>query len=427
MGLDFFAVVAGMIRMGYSVICYPVICYTVGMSLFSKEKESDVVALFDVGSGSVGGAIVHTARAHPPTVLYSFRSDIPFQEEAAGSRLLSLMLRTLSQVTQTLLHEGFDAAGFGTHRPRVREIFISLSAPWVLSRTSTLRLRNEEPIPITRDVFSSLLEHGEQDEDGSTKHALPKGSVRIEQKLIRSVLNGYETASPYGKKAREAEFSIFGSFSVPHVTERISDGVTELMHPKHVSFHSFALVAFAALRELYPDEADFILVDVSGEQTELAVVKNHVLVETATFPFGKNKLFRVVGKEGTMPPSGAASLFKLYAENKGAGRLFERSKKLFQIAEAKWREQFSKALSSVSEGLFLPGTIFLTADDDVMPLFESAIATGDFGTFTLSSAPFRTIEITSERLGTLVTWGASVVPDPFIGLISAFINHLSRE
>src|SRR3989338_2442924 len=125
------------------VICCSVIGYTVCMSLFSPKKESDCMLIFDIGSGSVGGAIVLTSRIHPPTVLYNFRSEIRFQEEATSLRLLSLMLQALSQVVLALSHEGFDSAGFGTHRPRIKEAVVSLSAPWILSRTSFLRLRSE--------------------------------------------------------------------------------------------------------------------------------------------------------------------------------------------------------------------------------------------------------------------------------------------
>ena len=192
------------------------------MTLFSKKKESECLLVFDIGSGSVGGAIVLTSKAHTPTILYSFRTDIPFQEVAAGRRLSSLMLRSLSQVVAALSREGFEIAGFGTKRPRIKKILVSLSAPWVASMTSFLSLKNKEATTITEEVFNALFLHSANASD-SPRSITPKGSVKIEELLIKASLNGYETSAPYGKEALSAEFVIFSSFSLPRLTESITE------------------------------------------------------------------------------------------------------------------------------------------------------------------------------------------------------------
>ena len=404
---------------------YSVICYTYHMSLFSPQKDSDVFLVFDIGSGSVGGALILTSATHTPTLLYSFRSEIPFQEEATGLRLLSLMLRALSQVVLAIVHEGFEVAGFGSHRPRIQEALISLSAPWVISKTFFLRLRNKEPMLITENVFTGLLQESEKNAESEDKD-IPKGSVQIEQKLIKSVLNGYETSLPYGKLAYEAEFAVLGGFSVPRVTEKITDTITQLLHAKHLTFHSFSLIAFAMLRELYPAEENFLFADISGEQTEISVAKKGVLVETVTFPFGKNHLIRSLKKDTNIPAGGASALFKLYAEDAGTGKLFERTKKLLDTAGKDWQTRFMKTLSDFSGEVFLPKTLFLTADDDVLPIFKKAIASGDVSSFTISSSPFQIIAVQGGTLSPLIRTGTSYSHDPFIEMVSAFANRVRR-
>lgn len=296
--------------MGYSVICYSVICYTFGMSLFSPKRESECVLVFDIGSGSVGGAIVLTSAVNAARVLYSFRSDIPFQEEARGGALLALMLRALSQVASAISHEGFDASGFGSRRPRITEAVVSLSAPWIASKTSFLRLKNQTPVLITPEVVASLIEHARSGHD--VEKGVPKGSVSVEQKLVKSVLNGYETAQPYDKEAHEAEFAVCESFALPGIVEKITDTITRVMHTHRISIHSFSLAAFAVLRERFPREPHFVLVDVSGEQTELSIVKNATLVESATFPFGRQRLIRTLRTAAHLPVSGIETFLKLY-------------------------------------------------------------------------------------------------------------------
>ncbi len=396
------------------------------MSFFSSKKESDVVLVFDIGSGSVGGAIVFASRTHSPTILYTFRSDIPFQEEATGARLLSLMLRSLSQVVMAITHEGFDLAGFKDHRPHIREVVVSLGAPWVISKTSVLTLRNEKPIPITEKVFSELLKHSES-ETRPAESELPKERLLLEQRLIKSVLNGYGMDAPYGKEALTAEFSVFKSFSVPAVTGKIEDTVRQLVHTDHLTFHAFALLGFLAIKSLSIAEDNFMFVDVSGEQTELALVKGGALLETLTFPFGKNRLVRTLKRHTAVPLGGIAALAKLTVEGKGTGRLFERSEKVLQEAMYEWQKEFSKTLSNYLRELFLPRLIFLTADDDVTPLFAKALESSEWNISAVSPATSQIVLINNDAITSLVSYSSTSMHDPFLGLISASLGTLRME
>ena len=120
------------------------------------------------------------------------------------------------------------------------------------------------------------------------------------------------------------------------------------------------------------------------------------------------------------------AFLKLYLENKGTGRLFERAQKALEVAEGEWREQFSNALRAVSEEIFLPKTLFLAADDDIVPVFSHAIERGDFSRFTLTPASFKTVALSNEMLSPLVTWAMSHTPDTFISVIASFANRIRK-
>lgn len=392
------------------------------MSFFSKKKESECLLAFDIGSGSVGGAIVITTSGRIPTILYSFRSDILFQEEATSGRLSSLMLRSLSQAVLALSQEGFEIAGFGAKRPRIDKILVSLSAPWVVQTTSFLQLKNKEPTLITEKLFTALLEQSGSESDTS-KRPIPRGSVKIEERLIKSVLNGYETPAPYGMEALEAEFAMFSSFSLPKVIEGITETITHLFHVDRVSFHAFALIAYRALRKMYPEEANFIFVDVSGEQTEISLSSKGVIVETVTFPFGKNHIIRFLKKEANIPPSTAESFFRFYREKSGAGKVLERIEKLLEQAKEDWRSGFAKTLATLSEEVLFPKSLFIIADDSVLSLFVHALEGQDFSQFAISTKTFHIMPLTAELLSSIVKWNTSEHVDPFLGMIASFANE----
>jgi len=387
------------------------------MSLLQQGRKRDALLIFDVGSGSVGGAIVLDGKGQPPTVLYGTRSDIHFQQELTASRLLSLCLRALSEVVLALEHEGFDKAGFAGRRPTVAEAVVSLSAPWTVSKTSFLRVRNERPVRITETMFKALLD----DDWRRAAATVPKGGVEIEHKLIKSVLNGYETAEPYGKEALTAEFTTVTSYSLPKVTEKITDIISHRLHTKAISFHSFSLLSFAVLRELFPANENFVFVDVSGEQTEVSVVKNNVSLETISFPFGKNYVIRALERDGKLPPAGAESFMKLYGEGKMEGKLTDKAATIISRCEEEWLRHFFRALAQFSEEVFLPETLYLAADGHVAPLIERIVKKGDFSKFTLASAPFKTLIIDETVLGPYIRTSFA---DPFISLIALAASRL---
>ena len=394
------------------------------MGLFSAQKDSDCMLIFDIGSGSVGGAILLASATHTPSLLYSFRSEIPLHSNTTGRRLLSHMLRSLSEVVLAVTEEGFKVAGFGANPPRITEVFISLSAPWIISKTSFLSLHNEKPELLTPAVFTTLLEH-------SRAERIPQepgmqNCIEIEQKLIKAVLNGYETAVPYGKKASDVDFAVFGSFSVARITEQIAETISRHIHAKHSSFHSFSMIAFAVLRELYPKEESFLIVDISGEQTEISIVKNRILVEMMTFPSAKNHLLRLLERGSSVPFSGTTTMLKLHTENGSMGPMAEKIARSIEQAKKEWLGKFSEALSTFSTEVFLPHRVFLTADDDVSPIFAQAIHEGSFSRFAMSAALFDVTELRNDPLASLVSWSPAQAPDVFISLIAAVANRLRR-
>lgn len=389
--------------------------------LSQKSEGRKVVLIFDIGSGSVGGAIALVSPSESPMILYSTRADISFTSETNGGRLVSLMVRALSEVMLALVHEGFVHAGLSAKRPKIDEAIVSLSAPWIISRTFTLHLRNAKPARITEAVFHTLLREEEKD---SSHRTLPKGSVEMERKLIKSVLNGYETSEPYGKDAVDAEFTLCSSYSLPKITDKISDAITHLIHTSHITFHSFSLLSFAVLRDLYPQSENFIFLDVSGEQSEVSVVKKSVLLETLSFPLGKNHLIRALSKDAGIPSASAETFLSLQQEQKGEGALYDRAKGVSSAFEAQWLSHFLKTMETFSQELFLPKTLFLTADTSMASRVTNAISTGDFSKFTLASMPFEVHFINGESLSPSIHQNPSGSADPFLMLETLFASRL---
>ena len=73
--------------------------------LGSSQKISSPVLIFDIGSGSVGAALVDITGVIP-TMLWNVRRPFPFQEKLEYSRYRKGMLETFSSVAALVQKEG---------------------------------------------------------------------------------------------------------------------------------------------------------------------------------------------------------------------------------------------------------------------------------------------------------------------------------
>jgi hypothetical protein len=282
-----------------------------------------------------------------------------------------------------------------------------------------LELKNKEPTIITEKVFSALAEQS-ANESFSSKTEAPKGGIKIDERLIKSTLNGYEISHPFGKETAEAAFAVSKSFSLPKITEKVKDIIGSFFHVERIQFYSFALLAFLMLRKMYPREENFILMDVSGEQTEISIVKEGIIAETSTFPSGRNQIIRIIKKDTSIPPLSAQAFLRLYQEKGGAGAMIERVRKSLDLAKREWQRDFTRTLEELSDEMFFPRSIFIAADYDVLSFFTQAVAGEDFGRFMISPKAFRVTPINEELLAPLVRWSRAGEHDPFIGTVSSF-------
>lgn len=400
----------------YSVIGPSVVCYTGSMfSFFKKRGESELALVVDIGSGSVGAALVLFSGTRHPAILYTTRLPLPFQKDVHGARLHSGMLRTLSGVMLSISAEGFAKGGFSDKRPAIKEAVVALSAPWVSSKAHLLSLSQKEPQTITARVLGALLAHLP---DAAQEH-LPK-ALKIEEKLIKAALNGYPTGNPLGKPATTAEFSLFSSFAPLSLVRGIEETLLHHLHLRRVSFHSFSLMAFAVVRELFPKETDFLFLDISGEQTEFSIVKKQAIVQSATFPFGKNHLLRALHGEVKLPVSGAETFLTLHNEAKGEGKLHEKVERVLAAVQEEWGKHFIRALTDFSEEIFLPREVFLTVDADAAPVFADALKRCDLGKFTLAVKPPSVRVVGESELAPGVHWSDGAMRDSFLALEAFF-------
>lgn len=388
------------------------------MKLFAKkEKKEELALLFDIGSSSIGGALFYMQKDGVPKIVYSTREPIKIESEVNVDRFFDLTLGALKHVATRVCMSGTGAP---------TRVFTVLSSPWYASQTRTIHLEKSESFIFNEKLADELIKRElalfEDEYLVKGAHALNK--IRpIELKNMQTILNGYVTANPIGQKAQNLEMVLFVSMSQEQFLGKIEAVIDQHFPHRKVEFVSFVMSSFTVARDMFVNQESFLLINIGGEITDISMVKKDILRESTSFPLGKNYIIRSLANDLKMPTQQAKSMLVLYNE----GHLAEDAKLKIEPVIAKikvdWVRIFQETLSTLTNDISIPATIFITVDQDFLSFFSEIIKTEQFNQYTLTESKFRIVFLGTEALHGIALFDDKVLRDPFTIIESIYINR----
>lgn len=381
-----------------------------------------LTALLDIGSGSVGGALVEDVAANP-TVRFTTRKSFPFSLEVSAESLERAMLAALFVVARRLEEAVRSLERDEERRAAVGEAVAVFSSPWYAGKTAVVRIEREAPFTVTRRIFAETVA------DAERSFAKPEDdALLLERSVIQTIVNGYRTSRPVGKRGATLDLALYLSALPRGVAEKARGAIGRAFPGRPVSLHSFGLVAFSALRDLFPEKDHFLLLDVSGEVTEVLLVRDGVLLENASFPLGHNFLIRrLLAARPAETAESSRSLLSLFLSGRAAPA--EREKIAGALAKAgeEWQKRLEKLLANLAEGMLLPMTVFLAADAGPAAWFAERLRQPGFATLTLTQEPFSVSIIDAALSARCANFRRGATVDPFVALEGLFLKKCSAS
>ncbi|MFC1720938.1 hypothetical protein ACFLY0_02520 [Patescibacteria group bacterium] len=397
-------------------------------SLFSRNKKGEVVIVYDIGSASVGAALVLLGKDEKPKILYSVRKNMTFQERLDFTRFTKSMTETVKQVSSDLQKNGLSHlkfTKFGTISPE--KIYCTLASPWYASQTRIVRVKEEKPFLITKEKIKSLVEKEVKDFIDVAKNDKRIGGGQtkiIEQRVMQTKLNGYDTSEPFDKRAKALELSAIISVAQRDILNDITDAIHSVFLTPRIEFNSFSYVAFDSIRDIKPNANKFLFLDISGELTDVSLVRDGVILETGSFPMGKNSILRDVKMDISSSEGEALSLIQMYHKNTLEKVQREKMKKVFLQIEKKWISLFRDSLLKLSDTLSIPSTVFFTSDENMEDVFSDLIRKEEFGQFTMTDDVFSVGSVNTAFLTNFVKFSKNAERDPFLTLGALFADKV---
>src|SRR6185436_2890581 len=99
--------------------------------LSSKGGDSKIIAILDVGSGSIGGALARLNKDGKPSFLYTTREELPMRMNRTGDQLMKDALEASDRIFTVIKKNAALWSDNNRITPQIIEhVAVFLAAPW---------------------------------------------------------------------------------------------------------------------------------------------------------------------------------------------------------------------------------------------------------------------------------------------------------
>lgn len=363
-------------------------------SLFGKKHNTSAVVI-DIGSTSIAGAYVRFPGSASPVVDFSLRMPIEVPDD--GTRPDVYLQRALHTLVSALIETGLAAfARQGGHYPT--RVYVSIGAPWQTTSIETETIAPEKPFIFSEGMLSAALKR---------QPDLAKGLRILQKEVVATLLNGYETPEPVGKKTARAEILTLSSLIDGELMSLISKEAKRLMPTDGILIAPFQSLAYAVLRAQYPYEKEFVLMRVSGQVTSLLFTSRGLITHAAQVPVGLKDI------EGLLDMQ-----MRTLSINEGPAVIA--TKLAPRDAGHAWMEGVRAGLKEYTARHALPRIMYLVAPEFASPTLKRLLDDPELHALWLSDEPLTVIPVISRLLSSLIQHQGGAQPDVMLDLIVLF-------
>lgn len=343
--------------------------------MFFKKNVSDVFLLCDVGSNSIGLALID-ARMQKIKVLFSERTLANFSSVKTYIEKQALLTYTLQTSEKEFLHsikpilDKLDIS-------HLHDAYIVFSSPWYFSKTTMLCIEKDAEFMLDSHSLGQVIDDEEKKFENeiarSDNTRFSKRDIHmIDREIMRVLINGYETSNPYFKKVKKMEFCLYMSI-VPHdFLSKVDELLRTHFHVNTVTAYSFPLVCYEAVLSMFPHEKNLILIDAGGETTDVTVVNNGAIEVSESFPYGRNEAVKSIAQGMRVPVDVATSYLQMMQEKTLEAQIEQILLKEIERVTLFWFERWLVIRNAMPQNSNSK-RIFLTAKDDFAPMLSKVL------------------------------------------------------
>ena len=333
----------------------------------SRQGSPAYGVILDIGSGSIGAAIVESNPEQTlPTLIYRNQTSLRISAEAHDIRRVR---EALLATALTLSQEGLAALRNHNPRAKITRILVTCGSPWSYTIARNVSYENDEPFKVTKNLIHDLAETAEEEICTHIQESAPfSGDFTVVERATTDVaINDYVVNEPVGKTGTICSLSHMIGLVPKELLEALREVKDKLFPEAELAVHTYLLATYCVLRDLYPHTHAFTIIDVSGEATEFGVVENNLLSENKSLSQGSSTFIRGVMDETGSPASDIETLIA----TEGKNHITERAELEKQVKS--YVASVMESVQALTEHRALPRDTIITAHHPYEQLFKDMI------------------------------------------------------
>ena len=325
-----------------------------------KVSTTKHYALFDIDSTSISGAITRHEYSKKGDLLYvrelfSVREYITNGEEYPFDHFFDQTLKTLKYVLDCVhLEVLFPLDG----------IYTNISVPWMSAQKRIIHYTRKKDFTCDQKLIDNLEQKGINESLYYNIDYRDHKVELIDQRTLEIYGNGYPLRRPLGKIMHDLELHSLTSVMSFKTKQKIEEIFEKVFH-QLPTFISNTFVSYFATKSLIPELNNAIVLDVSGEVTEILIIENDRLRNIGSIPIGEYGMVRLLRDELKIPLKKASSLFSLYHNGDLELEYSKEIEPFLRRSFRVWFRMFYNVIDKYAKYGLLPHTIVLRADPRV--------------------------------------------------------------
>ncbi len=335
--------------------------------MFSRKSSSGYALLIDVGSGSVGLAIVAPTPGDGP--IWTHREHTPLKVTESVGESSKAVVTAIMNVMMAFEGEGRSALAAHNKRAKITTVQATISAPWSYTVARTVKFEKDEPFVITQELLKQLATTAADQamDEFEEKHPLKDlGVQETSRTILDTHANGYRVATPNKQTAQHLSVTHVSTLIREEIVASLTDMQQKLVPAADLEITSFMMANYYVTDALQPTGVDFCLVDITNEATELGIVRHNALQYSTHVAFGRASIAREIAKATKLPLHDAfTSMRTLHTQEE----LHDDIKATLEAYQAHVVELFKET----GDRLTIPKHVYLEADAGLADFFAPII------------------------------------------------------
>ena len=387
-----------------------------------EKKQKGTIAVLDIASGSVGGILFTRNPSGLPKILASIRQTTDFSKRLKVKNLQKNMRNAISEVIAYLK----------TAREEKPELLLCVfSSPWFKAQTRILKIERQKSFSIEQKLINALIEEEKQTVAGRWEiFGLDKQNPEfVEEEVIKTVLNGYEIENIFGKKVKKIELNLFLSLAQKEILEEVKDAASDYISPSKIKFHTFPFVLFNVLKNIINTFEGAMFIDISGEITDLFIIRNNIIEEIDYFTKGENFFVNKLSESMNTNKNEARAKLKQYERDELTKESKDKIRKILLAASEKWSDLLRGLFKDITADKYLPQTLYFCGPAGRLKELAEQGVSENFSKFTSFGQPLnvRLFSPKSLKYHFEFAKGFADNQDIFLLISSLFANHFLNK